>query len=148
MAEEERFMQDLREYNRLYKEFNELYHHIAKRLGLSDSAFDILYAVYTLEEGCRQSEIASYSCCSKTTINSAVKKLEKEGILRVERKGARESRVFLTPAGRALVDDKIAKVVAAEQRALLGTNPAYRLMIWGQMDQFAENLRKETEDLR
>ena len=34
----------LKEYNCLYKEANEIYHEAARRLHLSDSAFEIFYA--------------------------------------------------------------------------------------------------------
>ena len=42
---EYRLGSELKEFNRLYKEFDELYHGIAVRAELSDSAFCILYAV-------------------------------------------------------------------------------------------------------
>ena len=40
-----------REYNNLYRLGNELYHNVAVRMGLSDSAFDILYALDGLGDG-------------------------------------------------------------------------------------------------
>ena len=36
----------IREFNRLYKELDDLYHNLALRQGLSDSASIILYALY------------------------------------------------------------------------------------------------------
>ena len=36
---------NLREYNRIYKEVNDIYREIAARFGLSNSAFDILYTI-------------------------------------------------------------------------------------------------------
>ena len=44
----------LKEFNRIYKRTNEIYHDIAFRLGLSDSAFDILYSISELGDGCLQ----------------------------------------------------------------------------------------------
>ena len=47
----------IREFNRLYKELDDLYHNLALRQGLSDSASIILYALYLLGDGCLQRDI-------------------------------------------------------------------------------------------
>jgi len=146
-GERENLLKEMREYCRIYKELSEVYHMIALRLGMSDSVFDILYAVYVLGEGCTQKDIGKYACATKSTIHSAVHKLERDGILRLERRNARESRVFLTPAGRALVDRKIARVVDMEERAFGGTAPLLRILVQEQMDNFTKRLRQEAEDL-
>lgn len=35
-------------FNHIYKEFNEIYHEATLKMGLSDSAFDILYSIVDL----------------------------------------------------------------------------------------------------
>ena len=52
----------LKEFNRIYKKTNEIYHDIALRLGLSDSAFDILYSISELGDGCLQKDICNATC--------------------------------------------------------------------------------------
>lgn len=42
---------NLREYNRIYKEVNDIYREIAARFGLSNSAFDILYTICEVGDG-------------------------------------------------------------------------------------------------
>ena len=37
----------MKEFNRIFKECNHIYHDIALKLKLSDSGFDILYILYT-----------------------------------------------------------------------------------------------------
>lgn len=44
-------------FNHIYKEFNEIYHEATLKMGLSDSAFDILYSIVDLGDGCSQSDI-------------------------------------------------------------------------------------------
>ena len=51
---EERQQNDVNEFNRLYKEMDDLYHDIALKLGLSDSALTIFYAICELGDGCLQ----------------------------------------------------------------------------------------------
>ena len=62
-------------FNHIYKEFNEIYHEATLKMGLSDSAFDILYSIVDLGDGCSQSDICKYSCLSKQTVNSSIKKM-------------------------------------------------------------------------
>ena len=48
---------NLTEYNRMYKEFNQIYHEMAQKMGISNSVFDILYSICELGDGCRQKDI-------------------------------------------------------------------------------------------
>ena len=75
-----------------------IYHNIAKKRSLSDSAFDILYALYS-EDGQRLSQLCKTSFLSKQTLSSSVKRLEEEGLLRTERQNSRFVQVYLTEAG-------------------------------------------------
>lgn len=106
------------EFNRLYKEMDDLYHEAALSLGLSDSALMILYAVCELGEGCLQKDICAYSFLTKQTVHSAVRKLEQEGILRSESGKGREVHLFLTEQGRALAEKTVMPLSEAEYRAL------------------------------
>ena len=45
---------ELKEFNMLYKEVDELYHRIALEIGLSDSAFFILYSIAEFGDVCLQ----------------------------------------------------------------------------------------------
>lgn len=62
----------LKEYNCLYKEANEIYHEAARRLHLSDSAFEIFYALFDMGDNCLQRDICKASCLPKQTINSSI----------------------------------------------------------------------------
>jgi len=53
----------LLEFNKFYKELNDLYHETALNAGLSESSFDILYSVFELGDGCLQSDIQKISFC-------------------------------------------------------------------------------------
>ena len=48
---ENTFGNELREFNCLYKEVDEIYHEIALKMGISDSGFIILYALAEWETG-------------------------------------------------------------------------------------------------
>ena len=69
----------LKEYNHIYKEANEIYHEAARRLHLSDSAFEIFYALFDMGDNCLQRDICKSSCLPKQTINSSIRKLQADG---------------------------------------------------------------------
>ena len=107
----------LEAYNRLFKEMDDLYHELARRAGLSDSAFDILYTLCMTGDGCLQKDICAFSFLSKQTINSSIRKLEREGLIRLTAGKGRDTHIFLTPAGQKLVQERIVPVAHMEHQA-------------------------------
>ena len=77
---------EVQEYNRMYKELDDLYHEVALGIGMSDGELSALYAMSFLGDGCLQRDICREVYVSKQTINSAVRKLERKGILYLEEK--------------------------------------------------------------
>ena len=73
-------MSFLIEFNRLTREISEVYHNVSSKLGISDSAFIILYALVELGDGCRQADIVKAYCVNKQTINSSVKNCKKRAL--------------------------------------------------------------------
>ena len=86
-------------YNYLSSEINSLYHQAAKKMGISDSVQNILYVLCDQGNQALQSEICSISGISRQTINSALSKLEQQGLVRVEPDKGRNTMVFLTIFG-------------------------------------------------
>ena len=71
----------LKEYNHIYKEANDIYHEIARKLQLSDSALDIFYTIFEMGDNCLQRDICKASCMPKQTVNSSIRKLQTDGYL-------------------------------------------------------------------
>lgn len=106
------------EYNHLYKEFDDIYHDAALNASLSDSAFDILYGIFELGDGCLQRDICKTSCIPKQTINSSIRKMEEQGWIELKPGKGRSMQIFLTNAGRQIQQEKIYPVIQAENNAL------------------------------
>ena len=106
------------ELNRLNKAISEFYHDLCVQLGISDSVFDIFYVIAVLGDGCCQKDICDYAFTRKQTIHSAIHKLEKEGMLCMNPGKGREMNIFLTPAGKQFIKEKIAPVFTMENEAL------------------------------
>lgn len=107
----------LHRINGIFAEMDALYHQAALRLGLSDSALRVLYALYDDGGSCALTAVCRQSGLSKQTVNSALRKLEREGTIYLERAGGREKRACLTAAGEALAQRTVARLYAAESAA-------------------------------
>lgn len=104
------------EFNRLNKAISELYHDICVQIGISDSIFDIFYAIIALGDGCCQKDICNYAFTRKQTIHSAIHKLEKEGFLSLKSGKGREMHIFLTPKGERFLEENIAPIIVMENQ--------------------------------
>ena len=90
--------------NHRLKENDDWYQQAGKLLGMSDSAFWILYMLYDYSDGITQSEICSMSCFPKQTINSSLKKLEADGIISlVPGSDGRSKKIMLSASGKELI---------------------------------------------
>lgn len=105
---------ELKNLNCLIKELMDLYYEVSLRSGLSDSTFDILYAMVSMGNGCLQKDIADHYHMSRTTINSSVKKLEEQGYIAMQKGQGKNKHLFLTDAGEKLILAKIIPVMEME----------------------------------
>lgn len=104
-------------FNRIYKEYNEIYHEADIRLGLSNSEFDTLYAICELGDGCKQTDICRTTFIPKQTVNSAIRTLEKKEYLTLASGKGRSMHIYLTEQGLQLVRRTIFPMVEIENEA-------------------------------
>lgn len=108
------FSKVMRRYNHLLGETEAVYHEISLKLGLSDSAMCILYTICDSGTSCLLQEICRRSGLSKQTINSAIRKLEAEGIVCLEPAGPKNKNVCLTEKGMLVADQTAGRIIKAE----------------------------------
>lgn len=104
------------QYTYLAGEINALYHEAAVKTGVSDSVQNILYVICEKGDCCLQSEISRLTGISRQTINSAIHKLEKEGIIRLEQGKGRNTIVCLTGEGKDYARRKIYPLFEIENK--------------------------------
>ncbi len=131
----------MKEFNRIFKECNHIYHDIALKLGLSDSGFDILYTLCEIGDGCLQKDICDATMLSKQTIHSSVQKLAKDGYLSLQPGKGRDLHIHLTSAGKALMEEKITPAIQTE-------NLAFTDMSKDEQEEFLRLNRKYIDSLR
>lgn len=90
----------LKRFNHLIGELDAVYHDMSLRLGLSDSESKILYTVCNFGDSCLLADVCRLTGLSKQTVNSAVRKLEREGVLYTEAANGRAKRLCLTDEGK------------------------------------------------
>lgn len=105
---------EIRRLNHIISETDAVYHEIALKIGLTDSAMGILYTIYMHGESCPLQEICRFSCISKQTINSAMRKLESNNIVYLEQKNKKNKIVYLTEKGKQLAENTVSKIIKAE----------------------------------
>ena len=140
--------EELKENNRIYREVDGMYHELCVKMGLSDSAFLILYSIVEMEGNCPQREIADRCCISRKTINSSVKNLEKEGFVTLESGAGRDKQIVLTKRGEQFVQEKIFPIMEVEDNAFLEMEPDERRELLRLNAKYAEAFRKHTERFR
>lgn len=111
---------DLNLFNAAVSEIESLYHLAAQRAGVSDSVQHILYVVCALGEGCTQADICRIGGMSKQTINSAIRQMEKSGLLTLTESTRRSRAISLTDSGRALMQRVARPLVECENAILAG----------------------------
>ncbi len=138
----------LSEYNSIIKENEEIYHKIARKFGLSDCAFWILYTMCEEEDTLTQTGICDALYQPKQTVNSALKKLEKDGYIELETiAGCRSKQINFTEKGSKFVDKTVGKVIANEQKALLSLTLEEQEMFIGLFHKYTNLLKNNINSM-
>lgn len=108
-------------FNRAHKRMNVLYHNYAKAAGISDAAFWLMYSLYEKGGPCTQTELCEAWFFTPQTINSALKSLEKQGLIILDfaPNSRKNKQFFFTEEGEQLVKEKIIPLVQAEEQSFL-----------------------------
>lgn len=105
--------------NQIAKQQEEIYRRIAVQLGISDTAFWVLYHLCYSDKVFTQNDLAELWYIPKQTINSAITSLIKKGYIYLEQiTAARNSKaILLTDKGAAFCKKAIQPILNGEQRA-------------------------------
>lgn len=115
-------------YNQIDKELEQLYHDYARRAGVSDAVLWLLYVIRLGGANLTQAAICANWHYSPQTINSALKRLEAQGLVALAPAAGsrRDKAVTLTPAGEKTVERVIDPLIQAERFALDAMVPEER----------------------
>lgn len=117
------------EFNQIDGQIESCYHEVALKMGLSDSVFWILYVLVTDAPNILQTDLIRTTGMSKTTVNTALKKMERSGILELSAAGGRNTCVQLTDKGHLLAEKTVCRLVALENQIYESWSPEEQAML-------------------
>lgn len=104
-----------------FKEYNEImsiiegsYHKAALKLHCTDSEIHILYMLNVYPNGCNQSALYTELGLTKSTVNSTLKKMEKNGFINIVPAKGRNTWVSATKSGKQLIKNTIHQIIQIE----------------------------------
>ena len=106
--------QTMKRFNHLTGEISAVYHAASWKLGLADSVSQILYTLSECGDSCLLTDVCRLTGLSKQTVNSAIRNLERDGIVRLEPVNAKSKRVSLTREGALFAEKTVGKIIRAE----------------------------------
>ncbi len=136
---------ELPKWNRLTKKQDEIYHQCAKKAGLSDAQFWVLYALCEAEKPLCQNTFCENWCYSKQTVCTAVASLEKAGLVQLTfAEGSRKQKdLHLTEKGEAFCNQYVRSVQEAEENVLEALSDEERNMFFELLERLLDGLGNE-----
>lgn len=105
---------DLKRVNYLLSEINAVYREASSALGISDSVMQILYTICNYGDSCLLGDILRMTGLPKQTVNSALRKLEGEGVVYLRSAEKKKKSVHLTEKGKSLVSTTVLRLMEME----------------------------------
>lgn len=133
--------------NCLTEKIDSLYHQAGLKLGVSDSVLQVLYMVYTSGGKCALYDIYRSYNVSKQTINSAVRKLESDDIIRLEKLDGKAKEVCFTEKGMIYAERNAAKLFDAECRVFNGWSKEEIQLYIDLIEKYNDEFQKQIQDL-
>lgn len=113
-------MDNIKKLNDIIARTERVYHTAAAKLGLSGSVMHILYSVSINGGSCPLAFIINETGISKQTINSALRNMERDGLVYLESHTGRQKAVCLTQEGTLLAQKTAMVLLSAEKEILTG----------------------------
>lgn len=133
--------------NYILGEINSLYHEAALKFGLSDSVMTVLYSICASGESCMLSDIYKLSGVCKQTVNSALRKMEKDGLIYLENVGGKSKKAVLTDSGKKLCAGTAEKIISAENSILESWSDSEVGLYIELSRKYAEDFRKQLDSI-
>ncbi len=136
----------LKTFNSLFYQQNNIYAKLVKKTGLSDSYYQILYLIRNDICLPYANKIVDFTFGPKQTINSAIKKMEKEGLVElIKQEKSKNKKIVLTKKGEEYCEKTIDKIVELELKSFENISDEECEEYFKVMKKFNEKLEKEIE---
>ena len=133
--------------NTMLCEIDSIYQSLLLSKGLSDSEYVVLFSIMELGEGCLQKDISYNSYINKKTINSTIKKLEKNGIIELRAGKYPNMHIYLTDFGKKYMKDNIIPIIEIENNVMGSVPDADFETFVSMYIKYSKIFRKEADKL-
>ena len=137
------------QFNRIYNDYCSIYRNIAKHFGLSETVFWILYTLIDENKPITQSYLCGIIYLPKQTINSALKKMETDGLITLKpAEDNRSKKILLTDVGKQLAEKTVEHLRNTENRALERFSYEEQHIFIDLFGKYNQNLKEELGKLK
>ncbi len=131
----------LRHINGMLSEISSIYEKLLSSKNVPEGVFIVMSSILDLGEGCLQKEISEMSYLNKKTVNSTIKKLQKEEFIELKAGKYPNMHIYLTEKGKAYMEENIIPIIQVESKAL-------ELMPAGEFATLVESYQKYINNFR
>lgn len=143
-----RYAREMQPINYLTTEIDAAFHEAARKLELTDSAMLVLYGLCSQGGECALGDIIRLSGAHKQTVNSALRRLESEGTVCLEKLDGRKKRVCLTESGRALAEGTVMQLLRIEDEIFGAWTQEERDSYIALTRRYLTEFKEKTRDIR
>lgn len=138
----------LKQFNQIYKEMDIVYHEYAKRCGLSDMAYWILYSMAESDRCFTQRDFCREWFCAPQTVNSALKDLEKKHIIYLESVPGNKKNKWIKPTadGKRFMESTILPLLQNECDSFDALSPEERAAMLFATQKYVAALKSKNEE--
>lgn len=137
---------NVQEFNSLYKELDDMYHEIALQIGVSDCVLTIFYTICRMGGGCLRRDVCEQAYVSKTTVNSAIRKMEKLGYLYLEQGRGHDKHIYLTEKGHTFSVEYVCPLIQTEECAFAALEEQEQEMLTVLVRKYVINFRSQKKE--
>mgnify|MGYP001638310654 CR=1 FL=1 len=143
-----KYAKEMQPINYLVTEIDAAFHEAARKLELTDSAMLVLYGLCDQGTPCPLNDIIRLSGLRKQTVNSALRKLEADGIVYLENLDRRKKRVCLTEQGKRLAEATVMQILQIEDEIFSAWTQAERDSYLELTRRYLTEFKAKTRDIR
>ena len=138
----------MKEFNIVSGAINGYYHEAALKLGISDAEMNVLYVLSYEGSGCYQSLLYKNTGMTRSTVNTIIRRFEKEELLYLKSGKGRNTCVYLTEKGKKHLEDTVQKIVDIENRIFMNWTEEDRTIFLNLNQKYAAELKDGIEKMK
>lgn len=138
----------MKEFNKVSGAISGYYHEAALKLGISDAEMNVLYVLSYEGSGCYQSLLYKNTGMTRSTVNTIIRRFEKEELLYLKGGKGRNTCVMLTKKGEKYLKDTSQKIIDIENHIFMSWTEEERMLFLNLNQKYADELKDEIQKMK